>query len=56
MLLVLLKNKLHYEKENLIDDSWTYVDLIEEIDSLFGDALAYNYVYRDFDDNYNIIY
>lgn len=44
------------ENENLIDDSWSYVDLVIDGGSLpLGRIMSYNYVYKDINDNYYIV-
>lgn len=43
------------ENENLIDDSWSYVDLVEEGGSPLGGVESYNYVYKDTSDTYYIV-
>lgn len=44
------------EKENLIDDSWSYVDLVLDGGSLpLGRIMSYNYVYKDINDTYYIV-
>ena len=43
------------ENENLIDDSWSYVDLVIEEGSPLGGIKSYNYVYKDINNNYYIV-
>ena len=43
------------ENENLIDDSWSYVDLVIESCSPLGGVESYNYVYKDTSDTYYIV-
>lgn len=43
------------ENENLIDDSWSYVDLVIESGSPLGGVESYNYVYKDTSDTYYIV-
>ena len=44
------------ENENLIDDSWSYVDLVIDGGSLpLGRIMSYNYGYKDINDNYYIV-
>ena len=44
------------ENENLIDDSWSYVDLVIDGGSLpLGRIMSYNYVYKDTSDTYYIV-
>ena len=43
------------EKENLIDESWSYVDLVIESGSALGGVQSYNYVYKTIDGTYYLV-